>query len=136
VKHLIESLGLAALIALAACDSGGGDDATGGCDFAGSWNAPPIGGSAATFVANADGTTLLTLGSAGTVSGTWSLASDVVSLTDTAATGAGTQQQCGAGVVGRYHVGFHDACGAATFTLVSDACAMRSAAVDGLTVTR
>lgn len=145
-KTLLGIIGVVALLAVGACGGGGGGDddddiagpdagsSSGSCDLVGTWSIP--GGPGVTYAAHADGTSLLTLGDAGTVTGTWSLAGDTVSLTDTGSTGAGAGQQCASNQVGRYDLAFADACQSVTFSLVSDDCAMRAAAVDGITGTR
>jgi hypothetical protein len=134
-KHLLFTIGALAMFACGGSNNAAGPDAAAaGCDLVGTWTVP--GGGTATYAVKSDGTTLLTLGTQGTVTGTWSLSGSRLSLTDTAATGIGAGQKCGAGVVGQYDLAFAASCNSVTMTLVSDACTMRASAVNGATMTR
>jgi hypothetical protein len=134
-KHLLFTFGALAMFACGGGNNASGPDGgAGGCDLVGTWMVP--GGGTATYAVKSDGTTQLSLGTQGTVTGTWSLSGSRLSLTDTAATGIGAGQKCDAGVVGQYDLAFATSCNAVTMTLVSDACSMRATAVNGATMTR
>ena len=126
-------------LSLAACggsssNNGGPDAAAGGCSLVGTWNV--TGSSGTTWTGASGGTATLSLGSAGTISETWSVAGDTVSFTDTAATGAGTTQKCDASVVGQYTMAFATSCNMVTFTLASDSCSQRAQIVNHLSMTK
>jgi hypothetical protein len=113
---------------------GGGGGGGGGCSLVGTWHftvgSPPL---ASTYQAQADGSALLTFGSAPAQSGTWMVDPDrIIHIVDTTS----TSKSCGQSVVGTYQLTFTADCGAVTFTLLADSCAGRAQVVNGLTMTR